>query len=82
MPFRVQIVLINEENATAHICRKTGDISTEAGGVAFFSARRIAVPAARSAKSWGAQINPANALAATTAGEPNRPAPRDRPYAL
>src|SRR5207245_11102998 len=36
----------------------------------FFSARRIAVPAARSAKSFGAQINPANALATTTAGDP------------
>src|SRR5438094_6737998 len=31
-------------------------------GCVFFSARRIAVPAGRSAKSCGAQINPASAL--------------------
>src|SRR6266566_180019 len=33
-------------------------------------ARRTAVPAGRSANVFGAQINPANALAATTAGDP------------
>src|SRR5437762_9284374 len=45
-------------------------ILTEAGGFDFLGARRTAVPAVRAAKSFGAQINPANALAATTAGEP------------
>src|SRR4029077_6545048 len=45
-------------------------ISTEAGGFDFLWERRTAVPAVRSAKSFGPQINPANALAATTAGEP------------
>src|SRR5213079_3750597 len=49
---------------------KPAMISTEAGGVVFFSARRTAVPAGRSANVFGARINPANALAATTAGEP------------
>src|SRR5437762_3984691 len=45
-------------------------ILTDPAGLDFFSGRRIAVPAARSVKSVGAQINPANALAATTAGDP------------
>src|SRR6266540_3639899 len=49
---------------------KPAMISTEAGGFGFLWARRAEVPAARSAKFLGAQINPANALAATTAGEP------------
>src|SRR6266536_6602108 len=49
---------------------KPAMISTEAGGFDFLWVRRTAVPAARSAKFFGAQINPANALAATTAGEP------------
>src|SRR5437762_11644566 len=45
-------------------------ILTEAGGFDFLGARRTAVPAVRAAKFFGAQINPASALAATTAGEP------------
>src|SRR4029434_1751216 len=45
-------------------------ISTDPGGFGLRSARRTAVPAARSANVCGAQINPARALAATTAGEP------------
>src|SRR6266498_6138454 len=49
---------------------KPAMISTEAGDFDFLWVRRMAVPAARSAKFLGAQINPANALAATTAGEP------------
>jgi len=44
-------------------------ICTAAAGRDFFSGRRTAVPAGRSLKLAGAQINPANALAATTAGE-------------
>ena len=44
-------------------------ISTDDVDLVFFSARRIAVPAGFSAKSVGAQMNPASALAATTAGE-------------
>ena len=44
-------------------------ICTDAAGLDFFSGRRTAVPAGRSAKFVGAQINPAKALAATTAGE-------------
>src|SRR6267378_3538619 len=52
---------------------KPAMISTEAGGFGLLWARRTAVPAACSAIRQlpdGAQINPANALAATTAGEP------------
>src|SRR6266540_1282279 len=49
---------------------KPAMISTEAGDFDFLWVRRTAVPAVRSAKFFGAQINPANALAATTAGEP------------
>src|SRR5207245_1691191 len=49
---------------------KPAMISTDAGGFGLLLARWTAVPAARSAKFFGAQINPANALAATTAGEP------------
>src|ERR1700719_5344517 len=45
-------------------------ISTEAGGCGLLLARRTEVPAGRSVNAFGAQINPANALAATTAGEP------------
>src|SRR5438552_16744792 len=45
-------------------------ISTETDDCGLLWARRTAVPAARSANVFGAQINPANALAATTAGEP------------
>jgi hypothetical protein len=44
-------------------------ICTDPAGVDFFSGRRIAVPAGRSLKFVGAQMNPARALAATTAGE-------------
>src|SRR6266487_5771312 len=49
---------------------KPAMISTDAGGFDFLWARRTAVPAVRSAKFFGAQINPAKALAATTAGDP------------
>src|SRR5438876_12430448 len=47
-------------------------ISTEAGGCGLLLARRIPifVGTGRSVNVCGAQINPANALAATTAGEP------------
>src|SRR5256884_2791655 len=45
-------------------------IFTETADCGLLWARRTAVPAARSAKVFGAQINPASALAATTAGEP------------
>jgi len=75
---RVQIVLINEENATAHICRKPAIISTEPAALLFFSARRIAVPAARSAKSWGAQIIQLTRWPPPPRANPNRPAHRDR----
>src|SRR6478736_7415746 len=44
-------------------------ICTDAAGLAFFSGRLVAVPAGRSLKFVGAEMNPANALAATTAGE-------------
>src|SRR5207237_2896982 len=49
---------------------KPAMISTEPADCGLLGARRIAVPAARSAKAFGAEINPANALAATTAGDP------------
>src|SRR5437899_300295 len=52
---------------------KPAMISTDAGGFGLLWARRTAAPAACSAIRQlpdGAQINPANALAATTAGEP------------
>src|ERR1700731_4375084 len=45
-------------------------ISTDAGGCGLLLARRTDVPAGRSVNVCGAQINPASALAATTAGEP------------
>src|SRR5437762_9908334 len=45
-------------------------IFTETGDCGLLCASRTAVPAARSANVFGAQINPASALAATTAGEP------------
>src|SRR5260370_31578440 len=45
-------------------------ISTDAGGCGLLLARRTDVPAERSVNVCGAQINPASALAATTAGEP------------
>src|SRR6516162_6140039 len=44
-------------------------ICTDAADLGFFSGRRVAVPAARSVKFVGDEMNPANALAATTAGE-------------
>src|SRR5258705_4299321 len=43
-------------------------ISTDAGGCGLLFARRTDVPAERSVNVCGAQINPAIALAATTAG--------------
>src|SRR6266700_1697167 len=49
---------------------KPAMILTDPADCGFRSGRRTAVPAGRSAKFLGAQINPANALAATTAGEP------------
>src|SRR5437667_11903107 len=49
---------------------KPAMISTEAGGFGFLGGGRTEVPAAGSAKFFGAQINPASALAATTAVEP------------
>src|SRR5204862_5424320 len=49
---------------------KPAMISTEPGDCGLLGARRTAVPAGRSANAFGARINPANALAATTAGEP------------
>src|SRR5258705_12117796 len=45
-------------------------ISTDAVGCGLLLARRTDVPAGRSVNVCGAQINPASALAATTAGEP------------
>src|SRR5207247_11126745 len=45
-------------------------IFTETADCGLLCARRTAVPSARSANVFGAQINPAKALAATTAGEP------------
>src|ERR1700731_5445366 len=45
-------------------------ISTDAGGCGLLLARRMVIPAVRSVNVCGAQINPASALAATTAGEP------------
>src|SRR5258705_11613478 len=45
-------------------------ISTEPVDCGLLGVRRTAVPAGRSANVFGARINPANALAATTAGEP------------
>ena len=44
-------------------------ICTDAAGLGLFSGRRVAVPAGLSVKFVGAQMKPANALAATTAGE-------------
>src|SRR6266513_6378640 len=48
---------------------KPSMICTDAAGLDFFSGRRTAVPAGFSLKFVGAQMNPAKALAATTAGE-------------
>ena len=45
-------------------------ISTDAADCGLLLARRTDLPAARSVNVCGAQINPASALAATTAGEP------------
>src|SRR5258705_9995033 len=51
-------------------------ISTDAVGCGLLLARRTDVPAGRSVNVCGAQINPASALAATTAGETKyNPAP-------
>src|SRR5205823_7999613 len=49
---------------------KPAMISTETSDCGLLFARRTAIPAGRSVNVCGAQINPANALAATTAGEP------------
>src|SRR5204863_5157025 len=49
---------------------KPAMIFTETADCGLLCARRTAVLAARSANVFGAQINPASALAATTAGEP------------
>src|SRR5262249_57374887 len=48
---------------------KPSMICPDAAGLGFFSGRRVAVPAGRSLKCIGAEMNPANALAATTAGD-------------
>src|SRR6266516_7468098 len=48
---------------------KPSIICTDDGGLDLFWGRRTAVPAGFSLKSVGAQMNPAKALAATTAGE-------------
>src|SRR6266571_3140457 len=70
MPSVFKLSLSTKRTRPRTLGGKPAIISTEPADSVFFSARRIAVPAARSAKSFGAQMNPANALAATTAGEP------------
>src|SRR5207302_4921029 len=69
MPSVFKLSLSTKRTRPRTLGGKPAMIFTEPAACVFFSARRIAVPAARSAKSFGAQINPANALAATTAGE-------------
>src|SRR5207244_7968307 len=70
MPSVFKLSLSTKRTRPLTLDGKPAMISTEPVDWVFFSARRTAVPAARSAKSFGAQMNPANALAATTAGEP------------
>jgi len=63
---------------TAHAGGKPAMISTDAGGFGCLGAVGWHA-AARSAKFFGAQMNPARLLAATTAGEPKYVMRRDRP---
>src|SRR5438270_11474538 len=48
---------------------KPSMICTDDVGLDFFCGRRVVVPAGFSVKLFGAQMNPANALAATTPGD-------------
>src|SRR6058998_3173170 len=70
MPSVFKLSLSMKRTRPCTLGGKQAMISTDAGGFGLLWARRTAVPAARSAKFFGAQINPASALAATTAGEP------------
>src|SRR5260370_12605851 len=70
MPSVFKLSLSTKRTRPFTLDGKPAMISTDPGAFDFLSARRTAVPAARSANVLGARINPANALAATTAGEP------------
>src|SRR6266567_1311373 len=70
MPSVFKLSLSMNSTRPRTLAGKTAMISTDAGGFDFLWVRRTEVHAARSAKLFGAQMNPANALAATTAGEP------------
>src|SRR6266536_2641196 len=70
MPSVFKLSLSTKRTRPRTLGGKPAMISTDAGSFGLLWARRTAVPAARSANFFGAQINPANALAATTAGEP------------
>src|SRR5438128_10903506 len=68
MPSVFRLSLSINRTRPRTLAGKPGMIFTDTGGFDLRSARRTAVPAGGSAEFFGAQINPANALAATTAG--------------
>src|ERR1700674_4811452 len=70
MPSVFKLSLSTKRTRPRTLDGKPSIISTEAGGGGLLLARRTDVPAGRSVNVCGAQINPASALAATTAGEP------------
>src|SRR3989440_3293301 len=70
MPSVFKLSLSTKRTRPCTLDGKALIISTDAGDCALLLVRRTDVPAARSVNFCGAQINPARALAATTAGEP------------
>src|SRR5207244_11919150 len=69
MPSVFKLSLSMKRTRPCTLGGKPAMISTDAGGLGLLWARRTAVPAARSAKFFGEQINPAKALADTTASD-------------
>src|SRR5437016_5798683 len=70
MPSVFKLYLSTKRTRPRTLDGKPAMIFTEPDDCGLLGARRTAVPAGRSANVFGARINPANALAATTAGEP------------
>src|SRR5436190_24029596 len=70
MPSVFKLSLSTKRTRPCTLDGKPSIISTDADDCGLLLARRMDVPAGRSVNVCGAQMNPASALAATTAGEP------------
>src|SRR5260370_34403358 len=80
MPSVFKLSLSIKRTRPRTLAGKPAMISTEPADCGLLGARRTAVPAGRSANVFGARINPANALAATTAGGPQNTHPTPAPH--